>query len=239
MEFDNVYADARLADAYARLQFPGTYYLAFRDLPAILRAHVRRRRALDLGCGAGRSTRFLKDLGFSAVGVDIAEEMLRHARSLDPDGDYRAVGDGDLADFRDGTFDLVLSAFTFDNVPTMDARVRILGEMKGVLRRDGVVVTIVSTPEIYVHEWASFTTRDFPENREARCGDPVKIVGTDVDDDRPVVDILWPDEDYREAYRRVGLKVVEHHRPLGRDGEPVEWVNETRIAPWSIYVLGR
>ena len=40
MGFANVYADAKRAQAYARLEFPGTYYLAFRDLPDLCRRHV-------------------------------------------------------------------------------------------------------------------------------------------------------------------------------------------------------
>ena len=45
--FANVYEDERRAAAYATLEFPGTYYLAFRDLPAIFREHVRGTRALE------------------------------------------------------------------------------------------------------------------------------------------------------------------------------------------------
>ncbi len=41
----NCYEDARRAEAYARLEFPGTYYLAYRDLPALFAEHVRGRRA--------------------------------------------------------------------------------------------------------------------------------------------------------------------------------------------------
>jgi hypothetical protein len=41
MSFSNVYDDTRRADAYATLEFPGTYYLAYRDLPAILAEHVK------------------------------------------------------------------------------------------------------------------------------------------------------------------------------------------------------
>src|SRR5438552_9154104 len=35
LSFLNVYNDARRADAYATLEFPGTYWLGFRDLPEI------------------------------------------------------------------------------------------------------------------------------------------------------------------------------------------------------------
>jgi hypothetical protein len=40
MSFINVYEDQRRAESYAQLEFPGTYYLAFRDLPEIIRRHT-------------------------------------------------------------------------------------------------------------------------------------------------------------------------------------------------------
>lgn len=61
--FSNVYDDTARARACAELEFPGTYYLAFRDIPALIARHVTGHRALDFGCGAGRSTRLLGDLG--------------------------------------------------------------------------------------------------------------------------------------------------------------------------------
>ena len=238
MDFKNSYEDEGYAAAYARLEFPGTYYLAFRDLPALFGRHVTGAKALDFGCGTGRSTRFLVQAGFDAAGVDIAPEMIQRAEAADPEGDYRLIADGDLGVFGAGTFDLVLSAFTFDNVPTMERKVRLFSELRRVVKATGRVVNLVSAPEIYWHEWASFSTRDFPENREARCGDYVRIIVTALTDRRPVTDVIWPEEDYRRVYAAAGLEVLEVHRPLARGDEAQEWVNETRIAPWTIYVLG-
>jgi SAM-dependent methyltransferase len=233
----NVYDDARRAETYARLEFPGTYYLAYRDLPDLIGKHVTGKRALDFGCGAGRSTRFLKQLGFQAAGVDIAPDMISKARALDPEGDYRLIPDGDLRCFGDGDFDLVLSAFTFDNVPTAERKVAILQELARLVGVDGSIVNLVSAPEIYLHEWASFSTNDFPENRLARSGDTVRIVITATEDPRPVEDIVWSDQAYLEVYARAGLEILEQRRPLGLETEPYKWINETRIAPWVIYVL--
>jgi len=237
--FSNVYDDHARSEAYATLEFPGTYYLAFRDLPAIIGEHVHGRKAVDFGCGAGRSTRFLRELGFEVVGVDISEPMLARARARDPQGDYRLVPDGELGSLAANAYDLALSAFTFDNIPTMEKKVTLLQGLKRLLTAGGQIVNLVSSPEIYVNEWASFSTRDFPENRAARCGDKVLIVMLDVEDRRPVEDILWTDEGYREVYERAGVRPIRTYRPLGNPGEPYSWVSEAGLAPWVIYVLGR
>ena len=208
MEFKNVYEDAQRAAAYAKLKFPGTYYLAYRDLSAIIFEHVNGRNALDFGCGTGRSTRFLKKIGFETIGVDIAEDMIKQAREIDANGDYRLMKDGDSSQFKKISYDLVLSVFTFDNIPTMENKVDILKELGSLLKKEGRIVNVVSSPEIYKHEWASFSTKDFPENRKAKCGDKVKIIVTDTDDKRPVEDVIWPDEDYQETYRIAGLELV-------------------------------
>jgi ubiquinone/menaquinone biosynthesis C-methylase UbiE len=238
MEFINVYEDAQRAEAYAKLEFPGTYYLAYRDLAEIILAHVKGKKAMDFGCGAGRSTRFLKRNGFEAVGVDIAADMLKKALGRDPEGDYRLVEEGQFRQFQDKAYDLVLSVFTFDNIPTMEKKVTLLREIGRLLKNEGRIVNLVSSPEIYIHEWASFTTKDFPKNKQAKSGDKVKIIMTDVEDQRPVEDIIWTDEDYRAVYQSAGLELVKTYKPLAKESEPFQWVNETRIAPWVIYVLG-
>jgi SAM-dependent methyltransferase len=239
MEFSNVYEDAKRAEAYAKLEFPGTYYLAYRDLPEIILKHVKGRKAIDFGCGTGRSTRFLQKLGFDAVGVDISEDMIKRARQIDPQGDYRLMKDGDFSQFEPGECDLILSAFTFDNIPTEKRKVGLFEKLGGLLKGEGKIVNLVSSPEIYVNEWTSFSTKDFPENRQAKCGDKVKIIVTAIDDKRPVEDIIWPDKDYRETFKKAGLKLIKTHKPLAKDDEPFEWVNETRIAPWVIYILSK
>lgn len=239
MSFSNVYDDAKRAEAYARLDFPGTYALAFRDLGSILKQHASGERALDFGCGAGRSTRFLQRLGFATTGIDISSSMIELARRADPAGRYLLVPDGDLSALRDERFDAILSAFAFDNIPGREHRRRTLAALRDALDREGRIVILGSRPEIYTHEWASFTTKDFPENARAKGGEEVRIVMKDVPDARPVVDLLWTHEDYLDLFTRCGLRLVAQHAPLGRDEEPYSWISETRVAPWIIYVLAR
>lgn len=239
MDFYNTYEDGRRADAYDELGWGGTYLLVFDTLPGILAKYTSGRRALDFGCGTGRSTRFIKALGFKAVGIDISREMVAIARRRDSGGNYRTIDDGDFGYFRADRFDLILSAFTFDNIPGRYHKIRLFSGLAQLLRPHGILVNIVSTPEIYTNEWVTFTTRDFPENHTARCGDIVKIITRDYSDSRPVEDILWPDSDYRSVYEDSGLKLVHSEAPLARGGEGIDWKSETRIPPWRIYVLQR
>ena len=236
--FGNVYEDEERARAYATLQFPGTYYLAFRDLPGLIGRRKHGSRALDFGCGAGRSTRFLRNLGLNVIGADISQAMLDQARALDPSGEYHLVRGNIAGEFAPGSFDLILAAFTFDNMPT-EAKAGALSALRTLLALDGCLLLLISSPEIYVNEWASFSTRDFPENRHARDGDLVRIIMLDVPDRRPVEDIFCTDAQYRRLFESAGLRVLEVQSPLATGKEPTQWVSETKTAPWTIYVLAR
>jgi SAM-dependent methyltransferase len=237
MPFRNTYDDAEYADSYGGLEWEGTYYLVLRDLPNLLREHVSGRLALDFGCGTGRSTRLLRACGFDVVGVDVSTSMIEEARARDPGGDYRLIDDTGIGRSIGGAFDLVLAAFPFDNTPQAE-KLRLLTSLRRVLAPGGRLVNVVSSPEIYVNEWASFTTRDFPENRSAQDGGIVRIVTTSFRHGRACEDVRCSDAAYRALYADAGLEVIADARPLGRPDDGVSWVSETRVAPWVIWVLG-
>jgi SAM-dependent methyltransferase len=235
--FGNVYEDEERARAYATLQFPGTYYLAFRDLPALIRRYNQGSRALDFGCGTGRSTRFLRNLGLNVTGADISQAMLDQARALDPSGEYHLIRANIVDEFAPGSFDIILAAFTFDNMPT-EAKADALSSLRILLAPVGYLLLVVSAPEIYVNEWASFSTRNFLENRYARDGDRVRIIMLDVPDRRPVEDVFCTDGHYLRLFESARLRVLDVQRPLATGKESTLWVSETTTAAWTIYVLG-
>ena len=233
---DNPYDQADLADYYSALDYSGTFRLAVRDLPDLIARHVEGRSALDFACGGGRSTRFLKALGFSAVGVDISAQMLASAIRRDPSGVYELVGEADLSVLAGRSFDLILSAFPFSATRTQEKVRNILTEFAKLLAPEGRVVLVEASDRLYQHEWVSFSTSAYPENAEAKSGDPVPIVFRDRMDE-PVFDTLWTDQDYRESFEAAGLERLETHRPLAHDQDPEPWISERKIPPWVIYVL--
>jgi SAM-dependent methyltransferase len=236
--FPNVYEDEERARAYATLQFPGTYYLGFRDLPGLIRRYNHGPRALDFGCGTGRSTRFLRNLGLHVIGADISRAMLDQARALDPSGKYHLIRDNIASEFAPGSFDVILAAFTFDNMP-MEAKADALSALRILLASDGCLLLVVSSSAIYVNEWVSFSTRDFSENRHASDGDRVRIIMLDIPDRRPVEDVFCTDAHYRRLFEGAGLRVLDVQSPLATGKETTRWISETTTAAWTIYVLGR
>lgn len=125
MFFVNAYEDSFCADAYSKIEFPGCYYLAYRDLPGIINKFAIKGKAIDFGCGAGRSTRFLKKFGFDVTGIDISESMINKAKEIDPNGNYQLIIDGDFSTLPQNEYNLILSVFTFDNIPNEINRVNI------------------------------------------------------------------------------------------------------------------
>lgn len=237
MSFSNIYQDPQRAAAYAKLEFPNTYYLAYRDLPDIISKHASGQLALDFGCGTGRSSRFIQKLGYQVTGVDISSEMVDLAKITDPKGGYHLIPNGDFSGLPKEHYDLITSIFTFDNIPDTNNRLHILKGLSELIHTGGRILMLDSTPEIYVNEWASFTTKEFPENKLAKSGQTVRIIMTDVEDQRPVEDIIWFEEDYLELFSKAGLHLEATYKPLGKNEEPFEWKSELSIAPWVIYVL--
>ena len=235
--FENTYNNRLRAESYSKLEFPNTYYLAYRDLPVIISNHVSGKLAVDFGCGTGRSSRFLKQLGFDVTGIDISSDMVEIARKLDPSGDYQLVSDSNYQHLGTDKFDLVQSIFTFDNIPGWENRISILESLKDLLKPSGRMICLDSTPELYTHEWASFSTKDFPANWKAKTGDRVYDIMLDVEDRRPVEDIFWSIPGYHKLFDLSGLEIESMYKPLGNPDEPYLWISETIIAPWMIFIL--
>ena len=97
-------------------------------------------RLLDLGCGIGRATRPLKDLGHHVVGVDFSSELVEKARKLHPDIEFN-VGDVCALEFEDESFDHVLFSLNgLDRLYPMQKRMDALSEIHRVLRPGGTFI---------------------------------------------------------------------------------------------------
>jgi 2-polyprenyl-3-methyl-5-hydroxy-6-metoxy-1,4-benzoquinol methylase len=98
-------------------------------------------RVLDIGCGEGRFAGELLREGAEVVGIDVAEEPLRRARTLHPELDLRLVGSDGPWELPDGGFDVVWAGEVLEHVADTAAW---LSEARRVLRSGGRL--LLSTP---------------------------------------------------------------------------------------------
>jgi SAM-dependent methyltransferase len=103
---------------------------------------ARRARALDFGCGAGRLTRALGRFYDESIGVDIAPSMIDLAIALNeghPGCRFALNERGDLSQFENASFDLVLSLITLQHMRPEYAK-GYIREFVRLLHPDGVLV---------------------------------------------------------------------------------------------------
>ena len=222
------------ASNYALRAIAGTDALAFRAVAERIVALELSGSALDLGCGTGRSTRFLKDLGLSAGGVDISEAMVAEARRLDPDGQYLTYAPNAPLPFEDKAFGVLLSSWAIVEISAIDALQRFVNEAARVLRKGGTGFIVANTPAFYAGRWVTCEV-DFPENAAPlQSGQCVKA--RLVPENVVVTDTYWSDGDYRTAFAQSGLAVAHAWTPVAAPDE-AGWHDETRTAPFVVYEL--
>lgn len=97
-------------------------------------AGLQRGRVLDVGCGTGRSSALLRDLGHRVMGIDPDPGMLDLARSR---LDAALLAEGEHLPFRDGVFDaaVAVTVLEFARDPG-----EVVAEMARVTRPGGRVV---------------------------------------------------------------------------------------------------
>ncbi len=97
-------------------------------------------KILDLGCGVGRTTKYLADKGFEVVGVEIVEDMVKRAKKLYPSVKFE-VGDACKLNHKTEEFDVVFFSFNgLDYIYPESKRVVALQEIERVLKRGGYFV---------------------------------------------------------------------------------------------------
>lgn len=222
---------SRDAHRYALREFNNTDYLAFREIAA--RHLLCDLQVLDLGCGTGRSARFLKQLGNQVTGADVSPEMLEQARSSDPDGDYHALERGGPLPFEDARFDAVFTSWMLVELGDPAQIEDLLRECARVVRPGGTAVAVTNTADFYRGDWVSIDI-SFPENRSPlQSGQPVKAVL--LPERVTVEDYFWTDDDYRRFFASAGWEVVAALHPLGLPDDPIIWKDEARLAPFVVY----
>lgn len=117
------------------------------EAEARLLGDVRGKRILEVGCGAGQCSRWLRTQGAEVVGVDISLRQLQHSRRIDDETQVAvpvACATATALPLRGGCVDMACSAFgALPFLIDIDAA---LAQVQRVLRPGGVFVFSVVHP---------------------------------------------------------------------------------------------
>ena len=108
-------------------------------------------RVLDIGCGAGATSRALSQRGAVVTGIDLSADLLAEARARDPDrrSEY-LLDDASSVSFAD-PFDRMFSRF---GTMFFDDPVAAFSHLHGLMRDDGKAVFVAWVPR-EENPWAS------------------------------------------------------------------------------------
>jgi SAM-dependent methyltransferase len=133
-------SDAQLYDAWFESPWGRYAWAAESGLLRPRLADVDGRLVLDVGCGTGRSSALLRDLGARVVGIDPDPGMLDLVGDR-ADAVLRAYGEG--LPFGDSAFDVTVAVTVLEFVRDP---ARVLAEMSRVTRSPGTIVVGALNP---------------------------------------------------------------------------------------------
>jgi len=177
----------------------------------------RRERVLDFGCGVGRLTRALARRFDEAVGIDVSERMLEHARRLNADTPNVTFASSDEPPPE--PFDLVVANLVLQHLPSRAlARVYITRLIEAA-RPDGLVVFQLPTRVPLARRlqprrrlYSALRGRVSAERLQAAGFHPVRMLALTEADVRATVDVAGATVAHTEDAAAAGLRYYVHHR---------------------------
>jgi SAM-dependent methyltransferase len=134
-------AYASVAELYIGLF--GTSQQAHADDLAFIGRHLAGRPGpvLDLGCGPGHLTAYLRSLGADATGIDLVPEFIAHAQAAHPGGSYHLGSFENLA-ATDHSVAGILAWGSLIHLPPQDLD-GVLAEFRRVMAPGGTLVSAI------------------------------------------------------------------------------------------------
>jgi ubiquinone/menaquinone biosynthesis C-methylase UbiE len=126
----------------------------------------KRSKILDIGCGSGRTTFALAQMGCKVIGIDITPAMIKSAKELSKELKVNVtfeVGDATNLKFKDEDFDNALFSFNgWNQIPGERNRSKALKEAHRVIKPGGYFIFTSHTRDFgrytffWIKQWIKF-----------------------------------------------------------------------------------
>ncbi|MBR0796747.1 class I SAM-dependent methyltransferase [Bradyrhizobium jicamae] len=143
----NIYDDPDFFAGYSQLPRQVRGLVGAPEWPAIraMLPDVSGKRVVDLGCGFGWASRWMREQGAASVrGIDLSQNMIARAAEMTQDPAIRyEVADLETLELKEAAFDLVYSALAFHYVRDFD---RLTGMLSRALVPGAFLVFTIEHP---------------------------------------------------------------------------------------------
>jgi ubiquinone/menaquinone biosynthesis C-methylase UbiE len=138
----------KIAKPYAEeFSNPSEYLNEFLDLLP------KNAKILDVGCGVGVDSGFVKSKGFEVIGLDLSKEMINIARQKFPQLDFRQQDIREL-DFPSNSFDGIIASCSLIHIPKNDVPA-LVEKFFQILNKNGSIYIALQggkSEEIFIDE---------------------------------------------------------------------------------------
>ncbi len=206
---------------------------------------------LDLGCGTGRTTFHLFQLGFEKInGIDLTPEMIERAMELNEkyqlDIDFK-VGDARDLKYKDKAFDAVIFSFNgMMSIPDSVQRKKALAEINRVLKDGGIYVFTTHDRDKdanYFEFWKEqkqIWDQGIQDSSLYEFGD---LITTSKNEERPIFIHIPSKSEIEHFLKEGGFEVIEtfyrsdkfeeHEKVKEKSGECRFWITK-KVGYWRI-----
>jgi len=131
--------------------------MVYQKLYNILPAAGTGKRALEVGCGAGRWCRFLVESGWDTIGIDLQPELIEINRARYPNVKFYCASVQDYS--AEEPFDLISAVTVVQHIP-FDEQSKVFKKFREIIKPGGYIIMLDSiyyqTPHVFSHtvkEW--------------------------------------------------------------------------------------
>lgn len=218
-------------EKYKNSNISETGYLAFKDIGELINTHqINMASVLDLGCGFGRSTRFLLNFTQNVMGMDLCEKSVHIAKNNITTAKFYVGYEADTK-YQGFPYTAIFSFFTIFH---FESELKIKKELLrcfNSLKINGHLLIVGGTKNLYTKKYLSVSGLN-PAPRFD--GDKCKIVLKHID--CVVEDYFWSELAVKKQAEDMGFYCCSIHHPLG-DKSNQKYEDETLYAPYYILIL--
>lgn len=176
--------------------------------PRILKiiGKVKNKKIFDYGCGEGRLSRILYDLGSNVCAFDISESMIKKARDKNNSRNILYTSNSNSSDiFRNNYYDFVLGFMVLITIKRNNLS-QTIDKIYRVLRKGGKAIFVNTNTDTLGHRFEDFYSEIKEENRKE--GNPYKTSILASEGTLEVVDYYYSSTFLRELYLQSGFEII-------------------------------